>query len=110
MGIISSFCLGAADIKKMSNKNTLKGLRVTMKKHPKSLILNGTLKEKLDDYCKTFCNNSDPLILYEGDYSYNFKNNFINLKNCRLKGSVRELCPLAPNNVNTMAVCFLLKI
>lgn len=62
------FCVGAADIKKMSNKNTLKGLRVTMKKHPKSLILNGSLKEKLDDYCKTFCNESDPLILYEGNF------------------------------------------
>ena len=45
----------------MSNKNTLKGLRVTMKKHPKSLILNGTLKEKLENSPL-----SEALILYEG--------------------------------------------
>lgn len=51
----------------MSNKNTLKGLRVTMKKHPKSLILNGILKDKLDKYCETVHSESQPLILYDGN-------------------------------------------
>jgi len=71
---------GAADIKKMSDKNSLKGLKVTMKKHPSSLKLEGSLKEMMEK--------SQPLdkelILYDGP--------------------VRGICPLAPNNVNTMAV------
>ena len=71
---------GASDIKKMSTKNTLKGLKITMKKHPHSLVLNGCLKEKLDTHVFT----SEPFTLYEGP--------------------VRNLCHLAPNNVNTMAV------
>ena len=53
---------GADDIRKMSEKNTLKGLRVTMKKHPTSLKLEEPLKSKLDAY-----NDPDnPLILYDG--------------------------------------------
>lgn len=64
----------------MADRNTLKGLKVTMKKHPTSLKLEGSLKEKLENY-----NDSEnPLVLYEGP--------------------VRDLCHLAPNNVNTMAV------
>ncbi len=53
---------GAADIKKMSDKNSLKGLKITMKKHPSSLKLEGSLKEMLE--------NSHPLqeslVLYDG--------------------------------------------
>lgn len=49
-----------------------------MTKHPSSLKLNGELKKRNDEV------KDKPVVLYEGP--------------------VRELCPLAPNNVNTMAV------
>ena len=68
---------GGEDILKMADRGTLTKLKVTMKKHPDSFKLNGVLKEKnslVTDKCT---------ILYED--------------------SVRGLCPLAPNNVNTMA-------
>jgi aspartate dehydrogenase len=53
---------GASDIKKMANKNTLTGLKVTMKKHPDSLKLEGSLKEKLDAALPL----TQELILYKG--------------------------------------------
>eukprot|EP00794_Sanderia_malayensis_P014325 gene14325-15815_t len=65
------------DIKKMADRGTLKGLKVTMKKHPSAFKLCGELIEKNNQVM------NDPVILYEGP--------------------VRGLCPLAPNNVNTMA-------
>ena len=55
---------GADDIRKMSEKNTLKGLRVTMKKHPTSLKLEEPLKSKLDSHTDPV----NPLILYDGNY------------------------------------------
>lgn len=71
---------GASEITKMANKGSLKGLKVTMKKHPSSLKLSGSLKEALEK--------SGPLekelVLYEGP--------------------VRGICSLAPNNCNTMAI------
>ncbi|XP_070572511.1 aspartate dehydrogenase domain-containing protein-like [Ptychodera flava] len=69
---------GGEDIQKMANRGTLQGLKVTMKKHPDSFKLNGVLKEKND----AITGNS-AVVLYDGP--------------------VRDLCPLAPNNVNTMA-------
>ncbi len=71
---------GASDISKMAKKNSLTGLKVTMKKHPDSLKLEGSLKDKLEKSLPL----SNELVLYEGP--------------------VRGLCHLAPNNVNTMAV------
>ncbi|XP_035691956.1 putative L-aspartate dehydrogenase [Branchiostoma floridae] len=68
---------GAQDIKKMADRGSLKGLKVTMRKHPSSFKLNGSLKEKNDNI------GADAVVLYDGP--------------------VRDLCPLAPNNVNTMA-------
>ncbi len=53
-----------------------------MRKHPSSFKLHGALAAKNDAY-QSDESNSDPLVLYEGP--------------------VRGLCPLAPNNVNTMA-------
>ena len=50
-----------------------------MKKHPSSLKLEGSLKEKLDNH-----NQQEEIVLYDGP--------------------VRGICHLAPNNVNTMAV------
>jgi aspartate dehydrogenase len=74
---------GAIDIQKMADRNTLKGLKVTMKKSPESLKVLGDLKTKLDSYNETRGSSSDEFVLYNGP--------------------VRDLCPLAPNNVNTMA-------
>jgi len=68
---------GGEDIRRMADRGTLKGLCVTMRKHPDSLKLEGSLQEKK----KTVKN--EPVVLYDG--------------------SVRGLCPMAPNNVNTMA-------
>ena len=55
----------------------LQGLKVTMKKHPSCFKLNSPLKEKNDEVVDS------AVTLYDGP--------------------VRGLCPLAPNNVNTMA-------
>ncbi|XP_013416669.1 putative L-aspartate dehydrogenase isoform X2 [Lingula anatina] len=69
---------GGEDIKKMADRGSLQGLKVTMKKHPQSFKLHGKLRD-LNDTVKT-----EAAVLYDGP--------------------VRDLCPLAPNNVNTMAV------
>lgn len=69
---------GADDIQKMADLNTLRGLTVTMKKHPSSLKVLAPLDEKV-------------------------KNHISGQENIIYEGPVRELCPLAPNNVNTMA-------
>lgn len=53
---------GASDIRKMSEKNTLVGLKVTMKKHPDSLKLEGSLKEILEKNLPL----SEPLVIYDG--------------------------------------------
>jgi len=70
---------GAADIQRMAERGSLKGLRVTMKKHPASLKLSGEMGA-LNEQAKS---KQEETVLYEG--------------------SVRGLCPVAPNNVNTMA-------
>jgi len=72
---------GAQDIFKMASSGSLHELRICMKKHPSSLKLNGELAEKLERVKQE--NLKGEVILYEGP--------------------VRDLCPLAPNNVNTMA-------
>jgi len=69
---------GGEDVRKMDERGTLKALTVTMRKHPKSFKLISPLKERLEKH-----DGDKELVLYEG--------------------SVRGLCPLAPNNVNTMA-------
>ncbi|XP_028396629.1 putative L-aspartate dehydrogenase [Dendronephthya gigantea] len=69
---------GAEDVRKMADRGTLKELKVTMKKTPSAFKLCGELKEKNEKVTK------DPVVLYSGP--------------------VKDLCPLAPNNVNTMAV------
>jgi len=73
---------GADDIEKMGSRGTLGKLCITMKKHPASLKLEGVLLEKLNSYANDLTNN-DEFVIYSGP--------------------VRDLCPLAPNNVNTMA-------
>jgi len=68
---------GGEDITKMADNGSLKGLKVTMKKHPASFKVLGELAEKIREV------GDESVILYEGP--------------------VRQLCPLAPANVNTMA-------
>uniref|UniRef100_A0A1X7VAK4 Aspartate dehydrogenase domain-containing protein n=1 Tax=Amphimedon queenslandica TaxID=400682 RepID=A0A1X7VAK4_AMPQE len=68
---------GGHDIQRMADRGTLKGLKITMKKPPAALKVVGPLKDKLELVKDT------PLVLYEGP--------------------VKDLCPLAPCNVNTMA-------
>jgi aspartate dehydrogenase len=53
---------GANDIKKMADRGTLKGLKVTMKKHPDSLKLDGSLRELLHKSIPL----SSALVLYNG--------------------------------------------
>jgi len=72
---------GGEDIQKMSSRGTLKALRVTMKKHPSAFKLEGYLAEK------NMAVQNEAVVLYDGP--------------------VRGLCPLAPNNVNTMAAAAL---
>lgn len=72
---------GGEDIKKMADRGTLQALKVTMTKHPSSFKLEGHLKAMNDSVADA------PVVLYDGP--------------------VRDLCPLAPNNVNTMAAAAL---
>lgn len=74
---------GADDIKKMADGGSLLGLCVTMAKHPLSLKLHDSLGHKL-------------LEAQQSDRAVEV-----------FRGSVRTLCPLAPNNVNTMAAAAL---
>eukprot|EP01135_Chromosphaera_perkinsii_P005918 Nk52_evm4s372 gene=Nk52_evmTU4s372 len=71
---------GANDIQKMADRDTLKGLTVTMKKHPSCFKFNCPV---LEDLAKKSLAEGKAIAAYSG--------------------SVRELCPKAPNNVNTMA-------
>ncbi|KAK6745033.1 hypothetical protein RB195_011630 [Necator americanus] len=71
---------GGNDIQKMAEQGTLKALTITMTKHPSSFKLESPLKE-LNEAAKL--ESEKATVLYEGP--------------------VRNLCPLAPNNVNTMA-------
>jgi len=77
---------GAHDIQKMSNSGSLGSLTITMKKHPSSLKLEPSLMEVMNKYVS-----EEGL---QGEFTV-------------FEGSVRDLCPLAPNNVNTMATAAL---
>lgn len=72
---------GAEDIAKM--RATLASVTVTMAKHPEHLrSVVGPLRARLDEYVAS-ADATGPVVLY--------------------RGPVRDVCPLAPNNVNTMA-------
>ncbi|CAF2160095.1 unnamed protein product [Rotaria magnacalcarata] len=75
---------GAEDIGKMNERNTLCSLSITMKKHPDSYKLNEPLHSKLIEQRTKLGDQPGEIVIYSGP--------------------VRELCRLAPNNVNTMAV------
>eukprot|EP00746_Dinoflagellata_sp_MGD_P011310 gnl/MRDRNA2_/MRDRNA2_123662_c0_seq1.p1 gnl/MRDRNA2_/MRDRNA2_123662_c0~~gnl/MRDRNA2_/MRDRNA2_123662_c0_seq1.p1 ORF type:complete len:306 (+),score=69.74 gnl/MRDRNA2_/MRDRNA2_123662_c0_seq1:49-918(+) len=68
---------GIHDIQKMADRGTLKSLQVSMTFAPPALKVNGEVAEKLA------AADGKETLLYEG--------------------SVRGLCPMAPNNTNTMA-------
>lgn len=76
---------GSLDIQKMGMLGSLKGLTITMKKHPASMKL--TTQEMQDKLYTSLNDPTKEYIVYEGP--------------------VRSLCPIAPNNVNTMAVASL---
>ena len=76
---------GAADLQSLSNRGGLAALTVTMKKHPASFRLtDAVLDAKREAALQA---GGGEVVLYEGP--------------------VRGLCPLAPNNVNTMAAAAL---
>ena len=75
---------GAEDIVKMNERNTLRSLTITMKKHPDSFKLNEPLHSKLVDERKKLGDQQSEILVYAGP--------------------VRDLCRWAPNNVNTMAI------
>jgi len=75
---------GASDIQKMASVNSLKGLKITMSKHPTSFKLVGAIKKINDKVIESLDTSNKAVELF--------------------KGSVRELCEVAPVNVNTMAV------
>lgn len=76
---------GAQDIQKMSQRDGISRLLICMKKDPIALKALGKLKTKCDAYISSGHLHEEILF----------------------SGNVRELCPLAPNNVNTMACCAL---
>lgn len=75
----------AEDIKRMSENGSLHALTVTMRKAPHHLKLVGRLQVALDAVIAS--GKAGEIVLYEGP--------------------VRDLCLLAPNNVNTMAAAAL---
>jgi len=82
--IASGAFWGAEDIVKMNERDLVRSLTITMKKHPDSFKLNEPLRSKLLHERAKNHDKNEEIIIYSGP--------------------VRELCRLAPNNVNTMAV------
>ena len=71
---------GAGDILKMAKLGILESLTITMKKAPSSFKVNGAVLETLKQMPE---NATEEFVIYHG--------------------GLRALCPMAPNNVNTMA-------
>jgi predicted dinucleotide-utilizing enzyme len=82
--IASGAFWGAEDILKMSERDLVRSLTITMRKHPDSFKLNEPLRSKLTHERAKGGDNNGEIVIYSGP--------------------VRELCRLSPNNVNTMAV------
>ena len=79
---------GAADIQKMADRNTLASLSISMAFHPSSLKrVFGDLAISMKRHVKADNTTNGPVTVYSGP--------------------VRALCPMAPNNVNTMAAAAL---
>lgn len=84
--------IGASDLQSLSNRNALSSLTITMKKHPAMFNLNC---EKLRSLCAR--------MLEEEADCKSSRNETLVREQVLFEGPVRELCPKAPNNVNTMA-------
>ena len=74
---------GAIDIQKMAQQGTLGSVSITMTKYPSAFKLYGKLHQKL----LTLQQQPGESLLYDGP--------------------VRELCPMVPHNVNTIATAAL---
>lgn len=85
MYIPSGALWGARDVQKMSQGGSLKGLCVTMKKAPHHLKVYGSVLDKMEAALAKGIQGET--VLYDGP--------------------VRDLAPLAPNNVNTIAAAAL---
>ncbi|KAL6053947.1 Aspartate dehydrogenase domain-containing protein [Balamuthia mandrillaris] len=107
---------GAHDIQKMAQRGSLTALSVTMRKHPSSLRLEAPLQQKLDQLLSSSSSSSSPsasstssVQRHSKNFSHSLEENEENAENeddgglILYEGPVRELCPLAPQNVNTMA-------
>lgn len=81
------------------NEHDLQGLKVTMKKHPTAFKVCGPLVALVESV------QDDPITLYEGTGYYSNTSCEVDVRMWFqfFTGPVRGLCPLAPNNVNTMA-------
>lgn len=82
--IASGAFWGAEDILKMTERDLVRSLTVTIKKHPDTYKLSEPLRSKLVHERAKAGDKQGEIVIYSG--------------------SVRELCRLAPNSVNTMAV------
>ena len=107
--------VGASDLQSLANRGALSSLTITMKKHPAML---NPADEKLEAQCSKMleeekaCLTSEDKsklgehILFEGvvyTYIVVCSCSMITIFFVNCSGSVRDLCPMAPNNVNTMA-------
>eukprot|EP00005_Dracoamoeba_jomungandri_P005790 CAMPEP_0174254840 /NCGR_PEP_ID=MMETSP0439-20130205/4186_1 /TAXON_ID=0 /ORGANISM="Stereomyxa ramosa, Strain Chinc5" /LENGTH=382 /DNA_ID=CAMNT_0015336701 /DNA_START=23 /DNA_END=1171 /DNA_ORIENTATION=- len=101
---------GANDVKKMADLNTLKRVHITMKKHPLSLKvlppLDASIKKyKLRQEAKSEPSSKGKEKVTEEDLETENEEGSGDEEWVLYDGSVRELCALAPQNVNTMACC-----
>jgi aspartate dehydrogenase len=74
---------GASDLQALANRGSMHALTITMKKSPASFRLTDDAIDAIRAAAETAPIGAEEVVLYEGP--------------------VRGLCPLAPNNVNTMA-------
>lgn len=82
--IASGAFWGAEDIVKMTERDLIRTLTITMKKHPDSFKLNEPLRSKLIHERAKQGDSKGEIIIYSGP--------------------VRDLCRLAPSSVNSMAI------
>lgn len=81
---------GAADLQAMANRGGLQSLTVTMKKHPAMINVVRVAGSDVEDVRQALLAAEQAGQLPAAE-------------TVLFEGSVRQLCPQAPNNVNTMA-------
>ena len=103
---------GGLDIQRMSERGSLTALSVTMKKAPHHYRLEPPLSTRLAEIDPA---GTSETVLFEGQPVARAPTSSLPLTDMARDargggggaGTVRELCPLAPNNVNTMAAAAL---